>query len=242
MLQPVPLDQGPTSMQRQARALGDPTRYAIFRFVANEEAPVRVASLAEHFQLNHNAVRQHLAKLCDAGLLVEEQAPRSGPGRPALQYRLSPGALATWGTAGPYAQLSMMLLELIRTGRSPREVGADAGRRLRTSSDGRADAIDELEAEMTRRGFDPRRAERGSSVELALQRCPFEAAALADPDVVCQLHLGLAEGIVEGLSGDVEVTGLVARDARRAECRLKLRRGQRLPPGTSSDDLRRPAG
>ena len=227
-------------MQRQARALGDPTRHAIFRFVANAETPVRVASLTEHFQLNHNAVRQHLAKLCDAGLLVEEQAPRSGPGRPALQYRLSPEASGTWGTAGPYAQLSIMLLELIRTGRSPREVGADAGRRLRSSSEGRGDGIEELEAEMARRGFHPRRIERGGSVELELQRCPFEAAALADPDVVCQLHLGLAEGIVESLSGDVEVAELVARDARRAQCLLKIRRGQEAPPDGSPDDPHRP--
>lgn len=219
-------------MQRQARALGDPTRHAIFRFVARADEPVGVASLTEHFQLNHNAVRQHLAKLRDAGLLVEEQAPRSKPGRPALQYRLSAEASGTWGTAGPYAHLSVMLLEVIRTGRSPREVGAEAGRQLAAGASRETSGLDELEAEMARRGFHPRRVQRGSSVELVLQRCPFEAAALADPGVVCQLHLGLSEGIVEGLGGQSEVTGLVAYNAKRAGCRLKVKQRPAPAAGT----------
>jgi hypothetical protein len=37
-------------------------------------------------------------------------------------------------------------------------------------------------------------------------------------------HLGLAEGIAEATGGMVEVTKLVARDPRRAGCRLKLKR------------------
>jgi hypothetical protein len=40
-------------------------------------------------------------------------------------------------------------------------------------------------------------------------------------DVICELHLGLAEGIAEAAGGSVEVTELIARDPRRAGCRLK---------------------
>jgi predicted ArsR family transcriptional regulator len=75
-------------LQRQARALGDPTRYRIFRYVAVAGHPVTIAEITAHVELHHNGVRQHLAKLCDAGLLVEEFGNRTGPGRPALQYRL----------------------------------------------------------------------------------------------------------------------------------------------------------
>src|SRR5436305_2032857 len=82
-----------------ARALGDPTRFRIFRLVAEAVAPVRVASLTEQIGINHSAVRQHLAKLCDAGLLVEEFAVGAGPGRPPLVYRLSPDAAGTWDTS-----------------------------------------------------------------------------------------------------------------------------------------------
>ena len=76
-------------LQRQARALGDPTRYRIFRYVAEAPEPVGVAQITAHVELHHNGVRQHLAKLCDAGLLLEETV-RSGPGRPSLRYRLGP--------------------------------------------------------------------------------------------------------------------------------------------------------
>jgi predicted ArsR family transcriptional regulator len=76
-------------LQRQARALGDPTRYRIFRYVAEATEPVSVAEITAHVDLHHNGVRQHLAKLCDAGLLLEETV-RGGPGRPSLRYRLGP--------------------------------------------------------------------------------------------------------------------------------------------------------
>lgn len=79
-------------LQRQARALGDPSRYRIFRYVAEAGRAVSVAEITAHVELHHNGVRQHLAKLCDAGLLVEEFSAPSGRGRPALQYRLDPSA------------------------------------------------------------------------------------------------------------------------------------------------------
>jgi predicted ArsR family transcriptional regulator len=79
-------------LQRQARALGDPTRYRIFRYVAEAGRPVTVAEITAHVELHHNGVRLHLTKLCDAGLLVEQFGTRPGPGRPALQYRLDPSA------------------------------------------------------------------------------------------------------------------------------------------------------
>lgn len=76
-------------IQRQARALGDPTRFEIFRYVAEASGPVRVATLTEHFSFNQSAIRQHLAKLVDARLLIEELATASGTGRPPLRGRES---------------------------------------------------------------------------------------------------------------------------------------------------------
>ena len=212
------------SAQRQAKALGDPTRHAIFRAVADAVDPVDVATLTARFELNHNAIRQHLAKLCAAGLVIEEVGPSTGRGRPRLQYR---PALVTGGDLGipsPYEHLSVLLVEALRSGRTPREVGAEAGRRLAATIPETADPVDRIEMIAARRGFEPRRMERRESVDLVLGHCPFQVTALTAPDIVCQLHLGLAEGIAEGTGGMLEVTELVARDPRRAGCRLKLRR------------------
>ncbi|HRE03950.1 MAG TPA: helix-turn-helix domain-containing protein, partial [Ilumatobacteraceae bacterium] len=54
---------------RQSRALGDPTRYAVFAYLRDAPGGAGVAELTEHFGLNHNAIRQHLAKLVAASLV-----------------------------------------------------------------------------------------------------------------------------------------------------------------------------
>ncbi|MGH9065144.1 MAG: helix-turn-helix transcriptional regulator [Acidimicrobiales bacterium] len=211
------------SVQREARALGDPTRHRIFSYIVEAEHPVGVAELTAHVQLNHNAVRQHLAVLRDAGLVVEEVEERDRPGRPRLLYRLNPEVGGTWGTPGPYEELASLLSSALTQHRGTRETGQAAGRERAARLDHSAGPVATLEAEMVVRGFRPARVERGRRVEFVLGRCPYEKAAAGSPDTVCQLHLGLAEGLAEGVGG-VEVTRLIAMDPRRAGCRLVLRR------------------
>ena len=218
-------------VQRQARALGDPTRYDIFRFVAEARGPVRVATLAEYLGFNHNAVRQHLAKLTEAGLLTEERASPT-TGRPPLEYRVAPTAMGSWGAPGPYELLALMLLDIGDGDRSPMEAGADAGRALAQSCGEGADPLDTLETEMARRGFEPRRETSGHVTELVLERCPFLAAASARPDVVCQIHRGLAAGILDGLHADQQVRDLVVHPPAEAGCRLQF---ERRPPAPAPE-------
>jgi predicted ArsR family transcriptional regulator len=215
--------------QHQARALGDPTRYQIFRYIVDAERPVNVGELTDFIQLNHNAVRQHLAVLKDAELVIDELEDRDRPGRPRLLYRLHPEAAGSWGTGGPYAWLARLLSNAVRRHLDPRQVGRLEGHRRAAALVGSGDAADLVEAEMVQRGFRPVRTERGRRVDFVLERCPFAEVAHDEPDTVCQLHLGLAEGLFEGLGG-LTVDRLVAKDARRAGCRLIARRD----PPTSS--------
>jgi predicted ArsR family transcriptional regulator len=215
-----------TTLQEQARALGDPTRHDIFRHIADATGPVGIAELTDSFGLNHNAIRQHVAKLVDAGLVIEEQAAGTGRGRPRLVYRLNPTVESRWGVTGPYERLSVLLAEILRTGDSP----MDVGRRFATRVLGRAAPSDDPVATMVhameRQGFEPsvRRA-GGERVDLVLHACPFESAVLADPDAVCGIHLGIAEGVAS-LTGDrIVVDELVRRDPRRANCRLRTHPG-----------------
>ncbi len=211
------------TLQVQARALGDPTRYEIFRYVVDAGRPVDVAELTEEFGFNHNAIRQHLAKLVRAGLVAEDRAPASGRGRPRLVYRVDPSAGSRWGVTGPYERLSLLLAEMIRTGDSAVEVG-----RRSVLSDpevppvGVDDPVALIAESMDRHGFAPVARTRGTRVELVLGACPFATTALADPDTVCSLHLGIAEGIAELTQGRLVVDELVSHDPRRANCRLRL--------------------
>jgi predicted ArsR family transcriptional regulator len=212
-----------TDIQDQARALGDPTRYRLFRYVVDSDHPVGVAELTAYVQLNHNAVRQHLAVLCDATLLTEEVERRDTPGRPRLLYRLHPEAAGTWETPGAYAWLAGLLGDALEQHVSPREVGHQEGLKRSRDFAGTGDSADAIEQELVRSGFRPVRSERGRQVDFVLGRCPFEEVATGNPATVCQLHLGFAKGLAEGLGG-VTVDRLTAKDPRRAGCRLVIKR------------------
>ncbi|MGH9108384.1 MAG: helix-turn-helix transcriptional regulator [Acidimicrobiales bacterium] len=217
-------------VQREARALGDRTRHRVFRYIADAPDPVGVAELTDFVGLNHNAVRQHLAVLKDAELVVESVEERSRPGRPRLLYRLHPEVAGRWGTTSAYAWLAGLLSDAVRRKQDPRQVGRQDGhRRAAEIGGGGGDRLDLLEDEMTRRGFRPTRVDRGRRVDFVLGRCPFEDVAGSDPGTVCQLHLGLAEGLTEGLGG-LRVERLVAKDPHRAGCRLVVRREPETAP------------
>lgn len=209
-------------LQVQARALGDPTRYAVFRYLADAGVPIGVAELTDHVGLHHNAVRQHLAKLTEAGLVVEATARPVGRGRPRLVYQVDPAAEGRWGGEAPYERLAVLLAEVTRTGDAPVDVGRRAGRRMAQEAPPGAEPVDALATVMARQGFDPRVRARGEARDVVLRSCPFASAVLADPDTVCDLHLGLARGIAEAVGG-LAVDVLVAKDPRRAQCRLECR-------------------
>ncbi len=214
---------GVVTLQQQARALGDPTRHGVFRYVADAGHPVGVAELTDHFGLNHNAIRQHLAKLLDAELVIESRVPTGGPGRPRVVYEVDPNAESRWGVTGPYERLSLLLTEIIRSGASAHEVGRGAGERYRS---GRAttpeETVAEIEEAMAREGFEPDVRRVGDRVEIVLQNCPFANAAAEDPHTICSLHRGIAEGVA-GDDPRVVVDELEAHDPHEAGCRLCLR-------------------
>ncbi|MBI2709715.1 MAG: helix-turn-helix domain-containing protein [Actinobacteria bacterium] len=209
----------PTTLQEQAKALGDPTRHAIFRHIAQAGRAVGIAELNDQFPFNHNAIRQHLAKLVSAGLVVETTAPAAGRGRPRLVYEVNPAVEGQWGTTGPYERLSRLLVEIIRTGLDPEEVGRRAAGLFRVPSPS-GDVVADVSAAMARQGFEPEvRALRGGA-EIVLHSCPFATTALADRETICALHLGIAEGLTDPTA---MVAELVAYDPRKAGCKLRIR-------------------
>ena len=227
-----------TTLQEQARALGDPTRHAIFRHIGDASGPVGVAELTAAFPFNHNAIRQHLAKLVSAGLVTEATARGAGRGRPKLIYELNRDVEGRWGTTGPYERLSRLLVEIIRTGLDPEEVGRGAADQFRVASPS-GDVVADVSAAMARQGFEPEVRPKRDGAEIVLQNCPFAAVALADRTTICALHLGIAEGLTDA---PLTVTELVAYDPRKADCRLRLRVVADQPHASGTLVLRGKAG
>jgi predicted ArsR family transcriptional regulator len=73
-----------------ARALGEETRFRIYRQVCVADTPLSVTELAQAFSLHPTAVRQHLARLEQAGILFSRAARPGGAGRPRRLYEPSP--------------------------------------------------------------------------------------------------------------------------------------------------------
>ena len=83
-------------MQQQAKALADPSRFALFAHIAKSGGPVVVTELTELLGFNHSAIRKHLAVLVDAGLVAESDELRQRPGRPRKQYTVRDDALSAF--------------------------------------------------------------------------------------------------------------------------------------------------
>lgn len=213
-----PAGSGASPSLAEAEALADPTRFRLHR-ILREGSARSVAELSEAVGIHHTAVRAHLARLRDAGLVVEERAAPSGRGRPPMLYRARVPIEEGERDAEAYRRLALLLARVVRTGESPREVGRRAGeaaaRERAAATD--ADAVSVVTAEAERLGFRPER----SGNDVVLRNCPFRDVAAADPMTVCSIHLGMAEGLVSGIEG-ASVTGLVVENPDRAGCRITL--------------------
>jgi predicted ArsR family transcriptional regulator len=210
-----PIDARATADAARARLLADPTRALLLRFVQDAPDPVPVDDLASHAGVHITAVRQHLNKLIDGGLVVSERLDPTGRGRPRLAYRAAPLE------SDPYRGLSAMLSEAVRHGRTSRDQGRVSGNR---DADATLSGVDLLRNEASRWGFAPEVLERrGDRVDIVLRACPFADVAQDDPDTICDLHLGLAEGLAEA-TADVEVLELRRVDPHAGGCRFRLRR------------------
>ena len=73
------------------KALGDETRYAMYRELATSTAPLSAQELADRLGLHANTVRLHLDRLRDAGLVDVEAMHRGTVGRPQHLYFLAAG-------------------------------------------------------------------------------------------------------------------------------------------------------
>lgn len=180
------------------------------------DEPLTPQSMALALGVHHTAVRQHLTILGTAGLVEAVHLPPQGRGRPRVAYR-------ALGDPDPYQRLSTMLADAVGEGLTPREAGRRHGREVAPSPDG---AIATLVAETDRLGFHPRVRDGRGRLEVVLDACPFAEVAATAPHVICQLHLGIAEGIVER-TGDIEIVDLRPADPHTAGCRLITRPSRR---------------
>lgn len=216
----------PQAMSRARRSLLDRLR------AMDEAASVDVLSQA--CSQHPNTVREHLEALVVSGQVrrVSAAAP-SGRGRPARLYRaaerpVAPAAAATLASvlAAQLAGRPEARAEGVAAGRvwaqglQDTKRAAGGGRQRHTPSAVRGRVATTL-------------AETGFVVEpdaddatlLRLTGCPLLEAAREHPDVVCSVHLGLVQGLLDD-AGDTGTAARLLPFAASDACLLHLGAGE----------------
>jgi predicted ArsR family transcriptional regulator len=187
------------------KALGDNTRYAIYLELARAELPRSTAEIADTLGLHPNTVRPHLERMREVGLLHVEVDNRGTVGRPQHRYSLGPDA----PSLGLEPASFPLLAGLLANGAAAYEpepddvavVGRDHGRHVAAvrREAGATSCLEAVRRELANMGFDPVEQADGATTTIAFTQCPFQSLAEAFPELVCQLHRGMIEGMVDVL-------------------------------------------
>lgn len=204
----------PAALSRARRALLE---------LIEQEGPATLATLAAASGLHENTVRGHLEGLAADGLVVRERGPAHGRGRPAWLWRACSDSAVR-----EYAGLAAALARTLRrTSERPEDdavgAGQDWGHGLAAGRAGREGTPSSQVYDLLRDlGFAPEGQVAEGGADLLLTRCPLLEAASAEPDIVCNVHLGLVVGALQEYDApdpDAELLPF----AEPGGCRLRLR-------------------
>ncbi|BDZ43747.1 hypothetical protein GCM10025865_30460 [Paraoerskovia sediminicola] len=190
------------------RALSSESRVALLDLL-HDRGHMTVTELAEGADLHPNTAREHLQVLCDAGFVAGEPEKRTTRGRPRTIYRAlrtpdpaerqAPSPRASDAVARK--ELTQVLLQGFgERVESPAEAAREAGRQaaVRTApwapGEAPSDPVAALDMHLDAMGFAPRYEDEPPTFHL--HRCPFADLARQRPEVVCEFHLGLAQGVL----------------------------------------------
>jgi predicted ArsR family transcriptional regulator len=202
-----------------ARVLGEETRFRVYRAISTSDEPVAVSVLAERFALHPNAIRPHLARLEEAGLIVSRtDREGAGAGRPRRLYEPSPEPLEFAHPPRPLRALVRMLAEaveslpakprdLVSFGRRWGRSWAVQGQTKRSVPRSRRGRADLLTQELAGWGWRPSVKRTAGEIRLSTGHCLFGDLSPSVNGRSCALEEGLLSGLVEGLvNGHASVT------------------------------------
>jgi predicted ArsR family transcriptional regulator len=203
----------PTDIQAVA-LLDEPARCALYDAVVGAARPLSRDEAASAAGVSRALAAFHLDKLVDAGLLATEfrrLSGRTGPGagRPSKLYRRSSSDVRVSLPDRHYevpAQLLATAIEQLAGPTPPNalrsaahDLGEGIGAAARQATGPRPSRRRlrrALEDALEARGYEPAQT---SSGEIRFRNCPFHALVEDHRDLVCNMNLALADGILDGL-------------------------------------------
>ncbi|MGN6754146.1 MAG: helix-turn-helix transcriptional regulator [Intrasporangium sp.] len=203
----------------RAHGLG-PTRARVLGTLQDLRVPSTAGEVARRLGIHLNTARFHLDALVSSGLAERAREDRRRPGRPQVHYAATQSA--PQATHRSYRLLAEILSRhLARHSSDPGHDGVEAGRdygRFVAAASGpvgslpSGEAVAAVVATLDGMGFDSRRvpdeetASQGALVEVT--NCPFLEVAEGHLEIVCAVHRGIMEGMLEELGGSARVERL----------------------------------
>ena len=202
-----------------------PIRARLFEARAGLRRAATTDELAELVGRHPNTVRVQLRRLADAGLL-DCRSTRQPQGRPRHQWAVAAGAQPIGEAPQAYGQLGRWLarvigpaqVDLVEMEQAARQIGHELapGAHGRGVAETMRDALSAL-------GFQPRTEPHGATgLRYVLGNCPYRDAVRENQPVVCTLHKGITEGLLDVLDPKAKLTNFVARDPYTAGCLIEL--------------------
>jgi predicted ArsR family transcriptional regulator len=201
------------------------TRAAIVRLLADLRRPARTDELADRIGRHPNSIRNHLERLQAAGLVERLKIPGTR-GRPHYEWALpadpAPGRepptayrdLARW-LARTTATSSADLDDVEATGRG---IGREASPSAAAESPPAA-----LGSALAAFGFQPTRSDEADGrTSYSLRNCPYRDVVAETQPLVCVLHRGITQGLLEQLAPGSELTAFVPQDPHEAGCLIAV--------------------
>ena len=195
--------------------LKDPTRQALYRFVAGEARPVTRDEAATAVSVPRSVAAFHLDRLTEAGLLEVEfrrLSGRQGPGagRPSKLYRRSEREVSVSLPERHYDVVGRVLARAVSdalaedkpVAETLEHAASELGRTLARDIRERRPSSTVTEA-LEDYGFEP----RTEGADIVLGNCPFHALADEYRELVCGMNVHLVKGVIQGLG----VKGIRAR-------------------------------
>lgn len=188
------------------------TRETVLGAIRTAPTPPTVEEIASALGLHHNSVRMHTAALREAGLIAQGSRAGGGRGRPQVTYRTT--ERGAWTGPRDYRLLaSLLLADRVGGSADARRLGLEWGRRLAAAKprggDGRTDDDDDdrIVAVLDELGFEPARPPMPTPAEtrVELRNCPFLELVDREDGVVCAIHAGMLDGLVEGSDTTVDL-------------------------------------
>lgn len=206
--------------------LTQPTRARLFAALKRLRRAATTEDLAEQVGLHVNGVRRQLERMQEGGLLERAQE-NPGRGRPRDEWSIAVAASPSGERPVAYADLTAWLIRAIPTDpaglRQVQEEGRRIGRELAPDATTDVALSESVSHVLTSLGFQPE-IETGQEGVLCcrLGNCPYRDSARENPEVVCTLHKGITEGLLDELDPAARMVHFEPHDPSRAGCTVEI--------------------